>query len=124
MLSEHKHCDNAANNSNSENARSRMVASLPRRVGTGTKEDGFKYWARLRCSISPCYGSFSLSARFETYEEFISLIFQIFSGRGKPRIRRPACKFEDDCDMQPIVTRWLIAQSADRYRAEAEELVS
>jgi hypothetical protein len=29
---------------------------------------------------------FSLGARFETYEPFISLIFQIFSGRGKPRI--------------------------------------
>ena len=39
MLSEHKHCDNAATNSNSENARSRMVASLRGSVGTGTKED-------------------------------------------------------------------------------------
>jgi len=28
LLSEHKHCDNAATNSNSENARSRMLASL------------------------------------------------------------------------------------------------
>ena len=28
LLSVHKHCDNAATNSNSENARSRMVASL------------------------------------------------------------------------------------------------
>jgi len=39
MLSEHKHCDNAATNWNSENARSRMVASLLGRMGTGTKED-------------------------------------------------------------------------------------
>jgi len=39
MLSEHKHCDNAATNSNSENARSRMVASLQGSVVTGTKED-------------------------------------------------------------------------------------
>ena len=39
LLSEHKHCDNAATNSNSENAISRMVASLWRTVGTGTKED-------------------------------------------------------------------------------------
>jgi len=38
-LSERKHCDNAATNSNSENARSRMVASLRGSVGTGTKED-------------------------------------------------------------------------------------
>jgi len=39
LLSEHKHYDNAATNSNSENARSRMVASLPGSVCTGTKED-------------------------------------------------------------------------------------
>jgi hypothetical protein len=41
---------------------------------------------RLGCCISPCYGPFSLGARFETYEPFISLIFQFFSGGGKPRI--------------------------------------
>jgi hypothetical protein len=29
---------------------------------------------------------FSLGARFERYEQFISLIFNFFSGRGKPRI--------------------------------------
>jgi len=39
VASEHKHCDNAATNSNSEQARSRMVASLRGSVGTGTKED-------------------------------------------------------------------------------------
>ena len=39
LLSEHKHCDNAATNSNSENARSRMAASLRGSMGTGTKED-------------------------------------------------------------------------------------
>jgi len=39
LLSEHKHCDNAATNSNSENAKSIMVASLRGSVGTGTKED-------------------------------------------------------------------------------------
>jgi len=38
-LSEHKHCDNAATNANSENARSRMMASLRGIVGTGTKVD-------------------------------------------------------------------------------------
>jgi hypothetical protein len=35
--------------------------------------------------MSPCYGPFSLGARFETYEWFISLIFQFFSGRGNAR---------------------------------------
>jgi len=39
VLSEHKHCDNVAANSNSENVRSRMVASVWGSVGTGTKED-------------------------------------------------------------------------------------
>ena len=39
LLSEHKHYDNAATNSNSENAISRMVASLWGSVGTGTKGD-------------------------------------------------------------------------------------
>jgi len=38
-LSEHKHCYNAATNSNSKNARSRMVASLRGSVGMGTMED-------------------------------------------------------------------------------------
>ena len=39
LLSEYKHCDNAATNWNSENTRSRMAASLQGNVGTGTKED-------------------------------------------------------------------------------------
>jgi hypothetical protein len=47
LLSEHKHCDKAANNSNSENARSRMVTSLRGSVGKGTEKDEFKYWALL-----------------------------------------------------------------------------
>jgi hypothetical protein len=41
------------------------------------------YWACLSCWISPCYGPFSLGTHFETYEPFISLIFQFFSGCGK-----------------------------------------
>jgi hypothetical protein len=49
----------------------------------GTKKD-VKYWAHLGCWISPCYGPFSLDARFETYEPFISLISPFFSGHGKP----------------------------------------
>jgi len=39
LLSEHKHCHNAATNSNSEKARSRKVASLWGSMGKGTKED-------------------------------------------------------------------------------------
>jgi hypothetical protein len=36
--------------------------------------------------ISPCYGPFSLGTSFENYEPFISLIFQFFGGRSKPRM--------------------------------------
>jgi hypothetical protein len=44
------------------------------------KRAGLWYWARLGCWISPCYGPFSRGTHFETYESFISLIFQFFSG--------------------------------------------
>jgi len=50
LLSEHKHCDNAATNLNSENARSRMAASLQGSLGMGTKK--VKYWAHMGCWIS------------------------------------------------------------------------
>ena len=39
LLSEHKHCDNAATNLNSENGTSRTVAGLQGSVGKGTKKD-------------------------------------------------------------------------------------
>jgi hypothetical protein len=50
-------------------------------TSAGKREYGGKgrrvnYWARLGCWISPCYGPFSLGARFETYEPVISLIFK------------------------------------------------
>jgi hypothetical protein len=41
---------------------------------------------RLGCWISPCYGPFSLGARFETYEPFIYLIFNFLSGGGKQQV--------------------------------------
>jgi hypothetical protein len=53
-----------------------MVASLRGSMGTGTKED--KYRAHMGSWISPCYSPFSLGMSFETYEPFISLVFQIF----------------------------------------------
>jgi len=37
LLSEHKHCDNTATNSNSENARSRMFGKLAGKRGYGDK---------------------------------------------------------------------------------------
>jgi len=44
-LSEHKHCDNTATNSNNENARSRMVASL---------------WVKGKRKMSQVLGAFGL----------------------------------------------------------------
>jgi hypothetical protein len=48
------------------------------------------YWAHLGCWISPRYCPFLLVTRFETYELFISLIFQFFPGHGKPQITETA----------------------------------
>jgi hypothetical protein len=63
-----------------------MEASSAAKREYGGKGRWVKYQARLGCWISLFYGPFSLCAHFETYEPFISLIFKIFSGRGKPRI--------------------------------------
>jgi hypothetical protein len=59
-----------------------MVARSAGKREYGGKGKRVKYWAHLGCWISPCYGPFSLGARFETCEQFISLIFNFFSGRG------------------------------------------
>jgi hypothetical protein len=58
--------------------------------GYGGKGRRAKYWARLACLISPRFGPLSLGARFETYGPSISLIFNLFSGRGKPWITETA----------------------------------
>jgi hypothetical protein len=44
----------------------------------------------MGCWISPGYGPFSLGARFETYEPFISLIFNFVGGHVEPRINETA----------------------------------
>jgi hypothetical protein len=44
----------------------------------GGKRRCVKYWIHLGCWISPSYGLFSLGGRFETYETFISLMFDFF----------------------------------------------
>jgi hypothetical protein len=67
-----------------------MEANSPGKREYGGKDRRVKYWAHLGCWISPCYGPFSLDARFETYEPFISLVLQFRSGRGEPRITESA----------------------------------
>ena len=69
-----------------------MMASSAGKRGYGLKGRRVKYWARLGCWVSPCYGPFPLGARLETYERFISSVFKfLFSGGGKPRIRGHDC---------------------------------
>jgi hypothetical protein len=66
-----------------------MMANLGRSVGTGTKEDESSnghIWAAGFHHVM----AHSRLARFETYEPFMSLIFQIFSGRSKPQIAETA----------------------------------
>jgi hypothetical protein len=45
-------------------------------------------WVRLGCWDSPCFGPFSLGARFESHEVFFYVILFIYD-RGKPRITEP-----------------------------------
>ena len=66
-----------ATNSSSKNVRSRMTVSLRGSVGTGTKE----------VESSTGCGPFSLGARFETYELFISSVFLFFLGGGAVNLR-------------------------------------
>jgi hypothetical protein len=55
-------------------------------VSTGTKEDESST-GRVGLLDFTSLGPFSLGARFVNYERFTSLIFNYFSGRGKPRIQ-------------------------------------
>jgi hypothetical protein len=90
-LSEHKHCDNAATNSNSENARSRMVASLRGSVGTGTKEDESSN-GRIWAAWLHCVTARSRLARvFELMNRLFFNFPNFFSGHGQPRIQWSTC---------------------------------
>jgi hypothetical protein len=58
LLSEHKHCDNATTNSNSKNARSRMVTSLRGNLSSGTKKDESsigRVWAAGFYHVTACF---------------------------------------------------------------------
>jgi hypothetical protein len=63
-----------------------MEASTAGKRENGGKEGWIKYLGAFGLLDFTMLGPFSLCARFETYEKFISLIFKFFSGRGKPRI--------------------------------------
>jgi hypothetical protein len=56
-------------------------------MGMGTKEDESSIGCVWAAGIH--HSPFSLGAHFETYEQFISLIFQFFSRHSKPQITEP-----------------------------------
>jgi hypothetical protein len=91
LLSEHKHCYNAATNSNSEYARSRIVTSLLGSVGTGTKKDESstgRVWAAgfYHVTAHSC-----LARVLKLMNRLFFFNFpNFFSGRGKPRITETA----------------------------------
>jgi predicted Abi (CAAX) family protease len=86
LLFEHKHCDNAATNSNSGNARSRMVASLRVSVGMGTKVDESstgRVWAAVfRHVMAVLAWRAFLNLRTVYFFNFPNF----FSGHGQPWI--------------------------------------
>ena len=73
---EHKHCNNATTNSNSHNARSRMLTSFRGSVRMGTKEDESsteRFWsAGFHHVMAHC----CLARVLKLMNGFISLIFQ------------------------------------------------
>ena len=73
-----KHFDNAATNSNSENAGSRMVTSLRGSVGTGTKGDESSTGRVWAAGVHHVRARSRLARVLKLMNLFISLIFQFF----------------------------------------------
>jgi hypothetical protein len=102
-LSEHNRSDNAATNANSENARSRMVASSAGKRGYGGKERNMGQvlgafalldFTMLRPVLAwrACWNCWALY--------FFS--FQFFWGRGKPRILNQWIRWHDCISLQGV----------------------
>jgi hypothetical protein len=83
-LSEHKHCDNATTNWNSENARSRMVANLRGSVSMGTEKDESNTGPVWAAGFHHVTARSHLSRNLKLMNLF--LFSKLFSGRGKQRI--------------------------------------
>jgi hypothetical protein len=97
LLSELKHCDNPATNSNSDNARSRILASVRGSVGTGTKK------------ISQVLGAFGLLdftmsrpvlawRAFLKLWTFYFLNFQFFFFGLRPTAETESMRLENSCE--------------------------
>jgi hypothetical protein len=78
LLSEHKHCNNAATNLNSKNARSRMEASLQGSVGTVAKKSTTgRVWAAGFHNVT---AHSCLAHILKLMNRLLLLIFKIFFG--------------------------------------------
>jgi hypothetical protein len=86
VLSEHKHCDNAATDANSENARSRMVATSVGKGGCGDKEDESSTERVWAAGFHHVMARFLLACVVKLMNRVFLYFANSFSGRGKPRI--------------------------------------
>jgi hypothetical protein len=94
-----------------------MEASSAGKREYGVKGRCVKYEACLGCWVSPYYGPFSLEVRFETSELFLSLIFNFFSGRSKPRILNRWIRRHASIVMEKI---FLTLYNAKRFTSQQE----
>ena len=86
LISEHKNCDNTATNLNSENARSRMVASLLGSMGMGTEEEESSIWRVWAAGFHHVTARSRLACVWNLRTVQFFNFPNFFSGRGKPRI--------------------------------------
>jgi len=78
-------------------------------VGMGTKEDESITGCVWAAGFHHVTARSTLGARFETYDPFICLIFQIFfSSRGKPRILNPRIRESACISYISPTTAWKI----------------
>ena len=89
LLSEHKHCHNAATNWNSENARSRMIARLWGNVGTGTRKTIQVMGTFRLLDFTMLRPVLTWRAFWNLWTVYFFNFPNSFSGRGQPRIRVP-----------------------------------
>ena len=90
LLSEHKHGDKAATNSSSENARSRMVASLRGSVGTGTKENESSTGRIWAAGFHRVTARSRLAHVFKIMNRLFIYFSKFISGRCQTRITETA----------------------------------
>jgi len=84
LLSEHKHYNNVATNSNKKKVGSRMMASLQGSVGTGTKEDEPSTGHVWAAGFHHITARSRLAYVLKLMKRLFLGFSKFFSGRGKP----------------------------------------